>query len=104
MSPIIINTTEDAMRFEPQNRQCYREDEFNFNYLPDTDFRYQMSNCLFEALVQKTIDECNCIPLALGSNGFNLSMNSNISYCYGKSHTCEKDIFSKTLYLNSLKI
>jgi len=37
-------------RFSPEQRDCYSESEINLKYLPrDHGYRYEMSNCLFEA-------------------------------------------------------
>jgi hypothetical protein len=37
-------------RFSPQQRDCYSEGEIELKYLPrDHGYRYEMSNCLFEA-------------------------------------------------------
>ena len=47
-----------------------------------------MSNCLFEALMEKTAENCSCTPDAIG---FNLSTVS----CYGEKIKCKDDIFSK---------
>ena len=86
ISPTIITADKDRIeRFDPINRTCYFENEFHFQYLSDDAFQYQMSNCLFEALMQKTIHECECHPLPVGSLKFNLSQHS----CYGKKLSCE---------------
>ena len=91
ISPTIISAKNNSKRFDPVNRQCYFENEFHFHYLPDEDFKYQMSNCLFEALMQKTIHGCGCHPLPVGSLKFNLSLHS----CYGKKLSCERKYMSK---------
>ena len=92
ISPTIITADKDRIeRFDPINRTCYFENEFHFQYLPDDDFQYQMSNCLFEALMQKTIHECECHPLPVGSLKFDLSQRS----CYGKKLSCELKNLSK---------
>ena len=37
-------------RFSPEQRDCYSESEIELKYLPkDHGYRYEMSNCLFEA-------------------------------------------------------
>ena len=95
ISPTIITADNLTKRFDPVDRQCYFENEFHFQYLTDADFQYQMSNCLFEALMQKTIHECECHPLPVGSLKFNLSQHS----CYGKKLSCEKKYNSKYQYI-----
>ena len=93
ITPTIITAKNNSERFDPINRQCYFEKEISFQYLPDEDFQYQMSNCLFEALMQETILKCGCHPLPIGSLKFNLSQHS----CYGKELSCEKKYISKYL-------
>ena len=90
ISPTIISAKNNSKRFDPNHRQCYFEDEFEFKFLPDEDFKYQMSNCLFEALMERTIYTCGCHPLPVGSLKFNLSQHS----CYGKNLTCERKFIS----------
>ena len=52
----------------------------------------QMSNCLFEALIQETKKACNCTPDAVG---FTLEGQS----CYGgQKLNCQKRIFGKFSY------
>ena len=91
ITPTIISAENNSKRFDPIDRQCYFEEEFQFLYLPDVDFKYQMSNCLFEALMQQTIHDCKCHPLPVGSLQFNLSQYS----CYGKKLECENKYTSK---------
>ena len=91
ITPTIFTATKNSERFDPINRQCYFEKEISFQYLPDEDFQYQMSNCLFEALMQKTIRDCECHPLPIGFLKFNLSQHN----CYGKKLSCEKKYISK---------
>ena len=91
ISPTIVSADNIIKRFDPINRTCYFEEEFHFQYLPDEYFQYQMSNCLFEALMQETILKCGCHPLPIGSLKFNLSQHS----CYGKELSCEKKYISK---------
>ena len=92
ISPTIVSADKNRIkRFDPINRTCYFEEEFHFQYLPDEYFQYQMSNCLFEVIMKKTIDGCNCHPLPIESLKFNLSRHS----CYGKKLSCEKKYISK---------
>ena len=94
VTPKIIDIDPSAIHFDPINRECYLEEEFGFNYLPDYDFRYRMSNCLFEALVEQTVEQCGCYPLALGS----LTFNMNTTDCYGTYINCEKLIFGNIFF------
>ena len=50
-------------RFLPEERDCYKEDEIDLKYLPKSHgYRYEMSNCLFEAAYEKILEVCNCAP------------------------------------------
>lgn len=50
-------------RFTPEERDCYMEDEIDLKYLPkDHGYRYEMSNCLFEAAYEKILEVCRCAP------------------------------------------
>ena len=62
VTPKIIDIDQSALHFQPINRECYLEEEFGFNYLPDYDFRYRMSNCLFEGAYEEILYRCNCTP------------------------------------------
>jgi hypothetical protein len=43
-------------RFSPQQRDCYSEGEIELKYLPrDHGYRYEMSNCLFEATFEQIL-------------------------------------------------
>ena len=62
--PSLINTTDNALsRFDPEKRNCYKDQEFQFNYLKWSDgYRYSNKNCLYEAVIEKIINECGCLP------------------------------------------
>ena len=50
-------------RFTPEERDCYMEDEIDLMYLPKSHgYRYEMSNCLFEAAFEKILEICHCAP------------------------------------------
>ena len=89
VTPTIIDIDPNALHFDPLERECYLDKEFDFNFLPDYDFSYQMSNCLFEAMIQETNKQCNCSALALGPLDFDL----NSTDCYGTLIKCEQKIF-----------
>ena len=75
------------MKFE--NSKCFRTGNPILNLcLLCAIENFQMSNCLFEALIQQTIKTCKCTPIALD---FNLSTTS----CYGKDIICKDNIFCK---------
>ena len=48
-----------------------------------------MSNCLFEATVQKTRENCSCTPEAIG-------FDAEAESCQGEKILCEKEIFCKS--------
>ena len=62
--PTLTNTTAIALsRFEPDVRKCFQDQEFLFNYLKwSNGFRYSNKNCLYEAVIEKIISECDCLP------------------------------------------
>ena len=64
VTPTLIVTSKSAMkRFSPSERDCYSEEEISLKYLPsDHGFRYEMSNCLFEAAFENILRECKCFP------------------------------------------
>ena len=63
VTPTLIATTAEAKsRFSPQERGCYVEGELPLKYLPSEFYRYEMSNCLFEAAYERILAECRCTP------------------------------------------
>ena len=63
VTPTLMNTTQQARyRFNPIDRGCYVEGERPLKYLPSEFYRYEMSNCLFEAAYERILEECNCTP------------------------------------------
>jgi hypothetical protein len=60
----MINTTSNAIdKFEPNDRKCFMDSEFHFNYLKWSEgFRYSNKNCLYEAVIEKIIAFCQCLP------------------------------------------
>ncbi|TRY75809.1 hypothetical protein TCAL_07005 [Tigriopus californicus] len=65
VSPTLIDTTQPCKRrFSPKKRQCYFQDEIDLRHFPhDQGYRYEMSNCLFEATLQKIEETCGCTPV-----------------------------------------
>ena len=74
ITPTLISTSANAMarysvpylssaelvsRLNSDLRDCYGEDEISLTFLPRQDgFRYEMSNCLFEATFEQILDKC----------------------------------------------
>ena len=61
--PSITKTTSQAINdFSPEERNCYIDSEFQFKYLvPQDGFRYSMDNCFYEALLQRIVEDCQCV-------------------------------------------
>ncbi|TRY80077.1 hypothetical protein TCAL_09326 [Tigriopus californicus] len=88
LSPELIFTTPSAIRrFYPEERKCYTEDEFDFNWLPDEEFRYSSTNCLNVALFDKVYEECGC---STGPDGYG---------CFGTEITCRDRILDQVGFL-----
>ena len=85
--PTLMSTTDGARsRFNPQERQCYFEDEITLKHLPhDNSFRHDISNCLFEATLQKIESECQCIPTYFTDV-------SEFPSCQGQQVSCMNDL------------
>ena len=80
VTPTLFSTTPEARdRFDPKDRGCYVEGELPLKYLPSKFYRYEMSNCLFEAAYEQILDECKCMPRFGVINFFKL-----VGYKYGK--------------------
>jgi len=50
--PLLLSQ-EARTRFRPEERGCYSEGELELKYLPTALYRYDISNCLFEATYEK---------------------------------------------------
>ena len=51
---LIKITSKATRRFSPSERKCWEMNEINLTHLPYADdYRYEMSNCLFEAAMQE---------------------------------------------------
>ncbi len=64
LAPSIVNTSDSALvRFRPNERGCYVDEEFHLKRLGWEDgYRYSMKNCLYASLLEKIISNCSCIP------------------------------------------
>ena len=59
----LISTSDNAKRrFSPEDRGCYFKDELPLLYLPSKFYRYEMSNCLFEAAYEEVSNHENYHP------------------------------------------
>ena len=58
ITPTILSTSQKAKdRFSPEERDCYTENEIELKYLPKAHgYRYEMSNCLFEATFEHILE------------------------------------------------
>ncbi|TRY74967.1 hypothetical protein TCAL_04960, partial [Tigriopus californicus] len=95
VTPTLISTSKHAVeRFVPEQRDCYCEDEISLKYLPrDHGYRYEMSNCLFEAAFENILEQCNCFP------GFHTtgdeSHSANYSTCIGDDLVCVNELMNR---------
>ena len=97
MIPTVIETTDDALsKFDPEDRGCYTTKEFDLRYRSS----YSMNNCLYDAFLQKVIDDCKC---AYNFDKAVLARNPTINGCGMKekdlacSETLVKQIGSKEM-------
>ena len=59
VTPTLMATNPTAItRFSPLERGCYQEKELPLEYLPSSFYRYEMSNCLFEAAYERVLEVC----------------------------------------------
>ena len=88
VSATLMNTSEAVRnRFSPQQRNCYFEDEIQLLHLPqDNSFRYEISNCLFEATLQKIEENCHCVPAYFQDTV------PEVPVCTGSSINCMKQL------------
>ena len=88
VSSTLMNTTESVKsRFPPSDRNCYFEDEIQLLHLPHgNSFRYDISNCLFEATLQKIEVDCQCVPAYFQDTV------PNVPVCIGASINCMKQL------------
>ena len=71
-------------RFSPYERKCWDESEIQLEHLPyNEDYRYQMSNCLYEAAMQEA---SGCVPANI--------MKGDMP-CLGKSLKCFNNVQKK---------
>ncbi len=88
VTPTLMSTTAEAIsRFSPLERGCYIEGELPLQYLPSVYYRYEMSNCLFEAAYESIIAECRCMP-----SFHQLAHKEVTEICSGPSLTCMNKI------------
>ena len=95
-----MNTTIEARdRFQPPDRGCYVEKELPLQYLPSRLYRYEMSNCLFEAAYERILSTCHCAPSfhQLGARSVNGSL------CIGPGLTCMNKILRFIGKLNKVR-
>ena len=100
VTPTLMNTTIEARdRFQPPDRGCYVEKELPLQYLPSRLYRYEMSNCLFEAAYERILSTCHCAPSfhQLGAK----SVNGNL--CSGPGLTCMNKILRFIGKLNRVR-
>lgn len=81
-------------RFSPEQRDCYQEHEIDLKYLPKSHgYRYEMSNCLFEAAFEKILEECDCAP-GFHNEGGGSAMDA-YQVCTGGQLACSNEILNR---------
>ena len=86
MTISILNTTTSALDFDPLSRDCYTDTEFDFQYLKyEFGFHYSMQNCLYEAVLQKILQNCSCKPKFVS---FKLKNKTDVTICSGQKLIC----------------
>ena len=102
----LLNTTERAIQEfkNPLLRNCYTDEEFVLKYFNKSlGYRFSMSNCMYESLLQETLKHCNCLPnfVVAGGAGLNWANPSNI--CTGIGLGCYYKIKNDPNRLNVAK-
>ena len=84
----IVTDEMTRIRFLPQERECYYDEEIELPHLSKNYYRYSMGNCLIEAYVQAALKQCKCYPIFMnkGKHGH--------QECTAEYKTCmkEKDV------------
>ena len=82
--PTSIKTTDDVIiRFTPDERDCYTNDEFDLSYCPQKlGFRYAMQNCLYDRMVDTVAQKCNCTM----TNHVRFFINASLPMCFSSNH------------------
>jgi len=95
VTPTLMSTSANAMaRFTSEQRDCYSEDEISLKFLPkDHGYRYEMSNCLFEAAFENILERCKCAP-GFHTMGGDEAMES-YEICMGANLTCMNDLMNR---------
>jgi hypothetical protein len=83
--PSVINTSVSALsRFQPQRRRCYQDNEFDLLNLRYSDgYRYSHINCLYQAVIEKIIQNCSCLPSFAKGRA-----KEKIGLCHGRELAC----------------
>jgi len=81
-------------RFTPEQRDCYQEHEIDLKYLPKSHgYRYEMSNCLFEAAFEKILEDCKCAPGFHNEGGADAM--DTYEVCTGADLACSNEILNR---------
>ncbi|XP_023319996.1 uncharacterized protein LOC111695065 isoform X2 [Eurytemora carolleeae] len=91
VTPTLMLTSHEALnRFSAEQRDCYTEKEISLRFLPhDHGYRYEMSNCLFEAAFENILEKCKCAP-GFHTIGGEAAM-EEYDICMGANLTCMND-------------
>ena len=120
MTPTLYETSEEARRrFLPSERGCYFEGELPLKYLEHgiyryivkfvatfqsfdskaAFFRYDISNCLFQAAYEKILKECRCTPYFHWGG----PENDIDEFCRGKTLKCMNNILDRIGQFNTVE-
>ncbi|XP_040569382.1 acid-sensing ion channel 4 [Lepeophtheirus salmonis] len=103
VTPTLYTATEQVLeRFRPRDRDCYDESEIDLMYLPKSHgYRYEMSNCLFEAAYEKILERCHCAPGFHNEGG--ATAYQQYPVCQGKQLTCSNNILNRMGEFNEVE-
>jgi acid-sensing ion channel, other len=65
ITPRMMMTSPEMRSYLPTKRNCYYSDEQRLKYFK----QYTQSNCEIECLADIVLEDCNCLPLFVESNG-----------------------------------
>ena len=85
MVPTILSTTDEALQFKPEDRNCYTSEEVDLKYFRRSKgYKYSMQNCLYESVLERILEDCTCIP-----NFMSVTLDGiDYSVCRGKLLDC----------------
>ncbi len=94
IKPVITYTTEDAIdRFDPEDRNCYKQGENELLALPaERGFRYTMDNCLVNEGLFKIFYNCRCFNRLAVTSPWYFCDEEGYGPCQGEGISCANKI------------